>query len=390
MKSHEAWIAIAALALAGGFARAETVVQVPVDAVLDGRPVSTLTGGVVVPWTTGIDKDDAYMTTAAATSLHQTGPALPDDGRFAANADHPEVALHFSNAAPKTSPQAHLQTAMGAFSFAVPPATYREVELFLTSSYGDAPLVVTLTYADRSTTKATFTLPDWGTGKPLPTATPPRFFNLIAGLHKWNQAGASLDTPSHTITGVALATAADRVLASIEISKTTAAPWLTFWGATALATSVAAEAPDAAVDAGDAGDAPASNDAPEAHDAGAADAIPTDRASAAADAADASDAGPTGASPPEASNFDAPAASPGRVDAAAPSASVPPSSGCAVADARGDQAFGLALLTLGVTLARRGPKRDRRRAKRDPSDQYPSLCTRPTSSPSSAAQRWIH
>jgi hypothetical protein len=228
-------IAVAVLAMEGP-ARADEIVQLPAGALLDGRPVSTLTGGVVVPWTVGIDKDDAYMTLAAATSLRQTGPALPDDGKFAATADHPEVVLHFSNAAPATSPQAHVQTAVGSFAVTVPSATYRKVFLFLTSSYGDAPLSIKLTYADKTTAMVTFTLPDWGTGAALPT-NPPIFFNLIAGLHKWNKAGMSLDTPSHTITGVTLTPAADRALTTIELTKTTAAPWLTFWGATGIATS---------------------------------------------------------------------------------------------------------------------------------------------------------
>src|ERR1700704_5471290 len=43
-------------------ARAEQTVQMAVDALLDGRPVSTLAGGVIVPFTVGIDKDDGYMT----------------------------------------------------------------------------------------------------------------------------------------------------------------------------------------------------------------------------------------------------------------------------------------------------------------------------------------
>jgi hypothetical protein len=228
-------------------ARADQVVQVPGEGVLDGRSVSTLTGGAVVPWTTGIDKDDAYMTLAAAKSLGQTGPALPDDGRFAANADHPEVVLHVSNAATATSPQTHLQTAMGAFTIPVPRATYSKVFLFLTASYGDAPLAIKMTYADGTSTMTTFTLPDWGTGKALP-AGPPTFFNLIGGLHKWTKAGASLDTPSHTITGMSLTPASDRALASIAIDKTTAAPWLTFWGATGIATS-AVGGEDAGADA---------------------------------------------------------------------------------------------------------------------------------------------
>jgi hypothetical protein len=218
------------------WARAEVVVQLPVDAVLDGRPVATLSGGAFVAWSTGIDKDNGFITGAAAAALHQTGPALPDDGRFAASAEHPEIVLHFSNAAPVASPQAHRSTVVDTLLVPVPPATYRKLYLFLTSSYGDAPLSIKMVYADKTVTTTTFTLPDWGKRKALPTS-PPIFFNLVSGLHKWNKAGASVDTPSHSITGVALTPAVERTLTAIEISKTTAAPYLTFWGATGIATS---------------------------------------------------------------------------------------------------------------------------------------------------------
>jgi hypothetical protein len=335
-----------------GTARADEIVQIPVGALLDGRPVSTLTGGVVVPWTTGLDKDDAYMTVAAATSLHQTGPALPDDGRFAANAEHPEVALHFSNAAPAASPQAHLVTAVGSFEVPVPPTTYRKVQLYLTSSYGDAPLAIKMTYADRTTTTATFVLPDWGTGKALPT-TPPIFFNLIAGLHKWNSAGVSLDTPSHTITGVTLTPAADRALTAIEITKTTAAPWLTFWGATGIATGPASGRADAGSDAGASADG-ARDVAAEttvAVEAGAPEADASSSEDGAAEAGDDAGAGGTagagGAAGVEMTGTSGSAGGAGT--------GVPPrtgsSSGCAISPAGAYAPWGSALVALALGLA---------------------------------------
>jgi hypothetical protein len=230
------YLVCAAILAPAPWARAEVVVQFPVDGVLDERPVATLTGGTFVAWSAGIDKDNGFITAAAAAALHQPGPALPDDGRFAANAEHPEVVLHFSNVAPVASPQAHRSTAVGPFLVPVPPAAYRKLYLFLTSSYGDAPLSIKMVYADKTDTTTTLTLPDWGKRRALPT-NPPIFFNLVAGLHKWNRAGASVDTPSHSITGVALTPAAGRTLTAIEISKVTAAPYLTFWGATGIATS---------------------------------------------------------------------------------------------------------------------------------------------------------
>src|SRR5437868_1450327 len=85
-----------------GAAWADQIVQLPVDALLNARAVTTLTAGRLVPWTVGIDGNgtaDGYMT-AAASKFHNdpaTLKTLPDDGRFAADARHPEVLLHFSN-----------------------------------------------------------------------------------------------------------------------------------------------------------------------------------------------------------------------------------------------------------------------------------------------------
>jgi hypothetical protein len=365
-------------------ARGESVVQVPVAGLLDGRPVSTLTGGAVVPWTTGLDKDDAFMTMAAAASLHQTGPALPDEGLFPANAEHPEVRLHVSNVAAPTSPQAHLVTAVGSFAFVVPTATYATIFLFLTGSYGDAPLAVKLTYADQTTTTTTFTLPDWGTGAALPKG-PPRFFNLIAGLHKWNKAGASLDTPSHTITGVALTPSPDRALTTVEITKTTAAPWLTFWGATGLATS----APEGGADAGDASvarDASLVRDAPvferpPATEDGASDAASEvfDAALEIVDAGSAPAAG-TGADAAGAST-DGASSLPSRAAGAAP---IPRASGgCAVAERPHSATVALVLVALVLGWPGRGRRRRLAATSRAAGSRRPW----PSSSPSRRASR---
>ncbi len=95
-------------------ALAQYVVQIPVDSVLDGRSVSTLTGGAVVPWVAGqgVYNDGccgAYATAAVKAKLapNAAGLGLPDDGLFPAAAPLPAFQLHFSNAAPAMSPQTH-------------------------------------------------------------------------------------------------------------------------------------------------------------------------------------------------------------------------------------------------------------------------------------------
>ena len=227
----------ASVALAASSPRlagAETTVQIPIDALRDGRPVSTFSAGNVVRWTTGVDQHDGFATNAAIAALKQSGPGLPDDGTFAANAEHPLMVLSFSNSAPAASQQAHIVPAAGSFELAVPQGRYSKLYLALTSSSGDSALSVQLDYASGEPTSFDFTLPDWGTGKPLPT-NPPIFFDLIAGLHKWDEADSSVDTPSHALTGVVLAPDATRALTKLALSKADAEQYLVFWGATGVA-----------------------------------------------------------------------------------------------------------------------------------------------------------
>jgi hypothetical protein len=234
---NRALISVATLSLgvcAAPRARAEQTVQIPIDTLLDGRPVSTFTAGAVVRWTTGVDQHDGFATSAAVAKLGQTGPALPGDGVFAATASHPDLALHFSDVAAASSGQAHILAGAGNFQFDVPPATYSQLFLAMTSSSGDSALTITLDYSDANPTIVNLTLPDWGTGKPLPT-DPPIFFDLISGLHKWDEQDDSVDTPSHALTGVVLSPAAGRELTRVEVSKPSTAQYLVFWGATGVA-----------------------------------------------------------------------------------------------------------------------------------------------------------
>ena len=228
---------------------ADHVVQIAVDGVLDGRPVTTLSNGSLVPWTVGIDKDDGYITTAAAQFLKQTGTALPNDATFAADATHPEMILHFSNLAGTTTPQARGVAGIAEFEIEVPVAHYSQLFLAVTSSYGDSPLEITFVYSDQTSSAFQFTLPDWGTGGALPTK-PPIFFNLIAGLHKWNRDNASVDTPTHTITCVKLSPESSKDLTRVRVHKDGVAPYLVFWGATGVAISALVDANGGASGAG--------------------------------------------------------------------------------------------------------------------------------------------
>jgi hypothetical protein len=243
--------AISVILLSGAARAADTVVQVPVDGLIDGRTVSTFTGGAVVPWGAGqgVDGDgnaDGYVTTAVEAELVKqgktvggvAGKALPDDGLFSMDARHPAIQLHFSNAADKASPQTHqlyIAKGMQSFQLPVPAATYSKMFLLITASEGPAALTLTLNYAGGAQPVVTkLMLPDYGVGgAPQNDAV---FFNLIAGMRKWSASNQEGDGPSHTITGIELTPAATNKLTGIGVEKTNGSH-VVFWGATGIATS---------------------------------------------------------------------------------------------------------------------------------------------------------
>jgi hypothetical protein len=234
------------LASAGAHA-ADTIVQVNVDSVIDGRTVSTASGQTITPWSAGqgVDGDgnaDGYVTKAVETLIGKTGVALPDDGMFPADTKgrYPAIQLHFSNAAPLTSPQTHqiyIAATRGSqsFMFNVPQATYSKMFLFITASEGAANLNITLNYAGGTApvTKM-YKLPDYGVGGAA--ANDPTFFNLISGMHKWTATDQEVDTTTHTITGIEITPDATGMLTTIKVEKTNGSHCV-FWGATGIATS---------------------------------------------------------------------------------------------------------------------------------------------------------
>ena len=235
-------------------AAADTVVQVPVDGLIDGRTVATIANGTITPWTAmqGVDGDgngDGYVTNAVEAALktmgktvgNAIGVALPDDGMFAANARHPAVQLHFSNDAPVASPQTHqiyINASRGSqmFMFNVPNATYSKMFLFITASEGAAALTITMNYAGGTAAQVVkVMLPDYGIGGAT-NPNDPVFFNLIAGMRKWGGTLNEGDSTTHTITGIELNPTAGAMMTSIQVQKTNGSHGV-FWGATGIATS---------------------------------------------------------------------------------------------------------------------------------------------------------
>jgi hypothetical protein len=246
---------LVALSMASA-AGADTTVQIPIDSLLNARPVSTVTNGVVVPWSPGQGIDgngggNGFVTQSVATKVGYTGPALPDDGIFAAAKGLPEFDLYFSDSNPSTSFQAHNAHAnvVGTIQFAVPEATYSSIYLVLTDSENADMLTVTMTYADSTTSMVgPFTMPDYDQGLPANTKDV-SYFSLFSG-QKWSSTDGPNDNMGHSITGVILAPTPTKPLTGIVINKPSDGHYLVFWGAVGMATSPVDAGASSAQDSG--------------------------------------------------------------------------------------------------------------------------------------------
>jgi MYXO-CTERM domain-containing protein len=198
-----------------------------------------------VPWTAneGVYNNGgggAYATAAVKAKLAPTaaGAGLPDDGLFPATGQLPAFQLHFSNAAPATSPQTyyiHANNTPQSFQFAVPPAIYSALYLVFTCSEGSATFTVTLSYAGGAPSGALppFTIPDTGIG--VQTGGSPHFY-LITNTGKWNTTDQDVEPTGHTIEGIQITPSSQAMLTGVQVTRTSA-NYLVFWGATGIATT---------------------------------------------------------------------------------------------------------------------------------------------------------
>jgi len=236
-------------------------VQIPIDSLLNARPVSTVSNGVVVPWSPGQGIDgngggNGFVTQSVAAKLGYTGPALPDDGIFPAAKGLPEFDLYFSDSNSPTSFQAHNVHAnvVGAIQFAVPQATYSSIYLVLTDSENADMLTVTMTYADSTTSMVgPFTMPDCDQGLPANTKDV-SYFSLFSG-QKWSSTDGPNDNMGHSITGVILTPTPTKPLTGMVINKPSDGHYLVFWGAVGMATSAVDAGASSAEDSGGGTDA---------------------------------------------------------------------------------------------------------------------------------------
>ncbi len=235
MKNQFASLFVAAFAVlslhCGVFA---DVIQVNVSSILNTRSITTLTNGSLVTWINGVDgggASDGYLTMAASLFKGDKNPhALPDSGKIAADTNHPEVMLNYSNSDGKNN-QTHFVVGSGEFTFSVPQTNYSKMFLFFTSSEGTSSIQVTLTYADATESKA-FVVPDYYTDIP---SNDQNFCYLVKDLAKWNKQNVMTETNHHNIDALNVHPNAAKVLTAIKVQKSQAG-YMVFWGATGVST----------------------------------------------------------------------------------------------------------------------------------------------------------
>ncbi len=225
-------------------ALADTTVQVPLDGILDARCVTTISGGTLTVFNLTIDGgggdvgtgnlQNGFVTQAVATSKgNPTSHAVPDDGKFPANARHPDVVLHFSNDASPTAPQTHMvNPTNGTFTFPVPPATYSKMFLFFHGADGGTKVTLTLSFADATTQVLKATIPDF-----FADPSDANVFNLATDLAKYSKTTGIAEAGGHRIFGVEVdVTDATKTLMSVKVERAGLPGYLVFWGATGIAT----------------------------------------------------------------------------------------------------------------------------------------------------------
>jgi hypothetical protein len=196
----------------GGGAGGVRPVQFDVSSVLNSDSVTNNgSGGTLDTTQTAIDRSNfTLITQSVARMFSTTGVGLPDDAFFPANADHPDIQLHWNNS--DDGVNSRLSTTTDTFTFAVPAAHYEQVQVFGLSTEGPTTLEFTLTYDAGTPDVRTVTFPDWFTD-PVPAGV----FYIIDGMDRFSTGYVSARDPA--VAGASLAPDATKTLVSITVTK---------------------------------------------------------------------------------------------------------------------------------------------------------------------------
>ncbi|MGF7078235.1 hypothetical protein [Mucilaginibacter sp. UYCu711] len=205
------------------------VIQVDISYLLNIRPVTTLTNGKLLPWTKGVDRENGYLTTAAALANGETNPkAIADDPLIPANAYHPAILLHYNNNEGSKN-QAMLLADTNTFTIKVPKNKYAGFYICLTSAYGKSNLQYELIYDDGSETK-TIIVPDWANDVP---DNDPYFSYVVHDLAKWTNRNFRTEADHHNIHALNVHPDTKRALTALRI-KNLSKTYVLFWAATGV------------------------------------------------------------------------------------------------------------------------------------------------------------
>jgi len=181
----------------------------------------TGTGDFIINHTGGVTDPDQYtmnyggglfMTESFAKFKGLSGSGLPDNGFFAANADHPEVQLSYNN--DNNSGNGKIIYSSPS-TFTVTPNKYSEIHLFATSTQGDGSMKVTFNYDDGSSENSTFTVPDWFNRSRTESFSS---YNLIGGLGIFNELRGEASTSNNAIFGFGFHPNSNKTLQSFTVT----------------------------------------------------------------------------------------------------------------------------------------------------------------------------
>jgi hypothetical protein len=211
-----------------GIARAGEAVQIDASDVFNMRPINVLVKGAFVGQNNNIDGAGGISTTAAAKFAGVEDPhAMPDDGKVAANAKHPEIIFPYADDDGK-KPLARKSIGADTFVFSVPEGNYAKLLLFLASGSGPSNIEVDLKYKDNTIETRSMQVPDWF----WELKPDDQYLCYVAeNLSKWSDK-KMLEKDHHYIFGLDLHPNPDKQLVKIRVRKSEPGI-MAFLGATA-------------------------------------------------------------------------------------------------------------------------------------------------------------
>jgi len=207
------------------------VTQLPIPT--NARPLSTLTNGKIITWTTGIDgggRGDGYLTHAAALFNSDKEPhALPDSSLIPANEQHPAIKLHYDNADDQHN-QTYNMAGEDSVKFNFSDRKCDTIYLALTSSEGPSDISVTFGHKFSPPVTKSFVVPDYYDDiKPNNSD----FCYLVHDLAKWGPKNNMTEKDHHNIDLLKIDVSHQTYIRSITIKKGKRG-YLVFWAAAAV------------------------------------------------------------------------------------------------------------------------------------------------------------